>query len=103
MVMEKKSNNKQQNLITLGLGIVAIILLNVLSNYVFHRFDLTSEGRYTLAETTVEMLDSLDDIVYVEVYLEGEFPQGTSDYKHLRDETQIMLDEFRAYNSDYLQ
>lgn len=101
--MENKSGNKQQNLITLGLGIVAIILLNVLSQYVFHRFDLTSEGRYTLAESTVEMLDSLDDVVYIEVYLEGEFPQGASDYKRLRDETQIMLDEFRAYNADYVQ
>lgn len=101
--MEKKTSNKQQNLITLGLGIAVIILLNVLSNYVFHRFDLTSEKRYTLAESTVEMLDSLDDVVYIEVYLEGYFPQGASDYKHLRDETWIMLDEFRAYNPDYLQ
>ena len=101
--MEKKSGNKQQDLTLLGLGIVAIILLNVFSQYVFHRFDLTSEGRYTLAESTVEMLDSLDDVVYFEVYLEGEFPQGTSDYKHLRDETQIMLEEFRAYNPDNIQ
>lgn len=101
--MENKTSNKQQNLITLGLGIAAIILLNVLSQYVFHRFDLTSEGRYTLAESTVEMIDSLDDVVYIEVYLEGEFPQGASDYKRLRDETQIMLDEFRAYNADYIQ
>lgn len=87
----------------LGLSIVAIILLNVASQYVFHRFDLTSEGRYTLSESTVEMLDSLDDGVYFEVYLEGQFPQGTSDYKRLRDETQIMLDEFRAYSPDNIQ
>src|SRR5262245_14393291 len=101
--MEKKTGNKQQNLTTLALGIAVIILLNVLSQYVFHRFDLTAEGRYTLAESTVEMLDSLDDVVYFEVYLEGRFPQGTSDYKHLRDETYIMLQQFRAYNADYIQ
>lgn len=101
--MGKKSSNKQQDLITLGLGIAVVILLNVISNYAFLRFDLTSEKRYTLAETTVEMLDSLDDVVYIEVYLDGKFPQGASDYKHLRDETYYMLNQFRAYNSDNVQ
>jgi ABC-2 type transport system permease protein len=98
--MEKKASNKQQDLTLLGLGIVAIILLNVASQYIFHRFDLTSEGRYTLAESTIEMLDSIDDGIYFEVYLEGQFPQGTTEFKRLRDETQIMLEEFRAYNPD---
>jgi ABC-2 type transport system permease protein len=101
--MEKKTDAKRQDLTLLGLGIAGIILLNVVSQFVFHRFDLTSEGRYTLAESTVEMLDSLDDGVYFEVYLEGDFPQGASDYKRLRDETKIMLDEFRAYSPDHIQ
>jgi gliding-associated putative ABC transporter substrate-binding component GldG len=101
--MKKNASNKQQDLTLLGLGIVAIILLNVASQYVFHRFDLTNEGRYTLAESTVEMLDSIDDGIYFEVYLEGQFPQGTSDFKRLRDETQIMLEEFRAYNPDNIE
>lgn len=101
--MEKKTNNKQQNLATLGLVVVAIILLNVVSQFVFHRFDLTAEKRYTLAESTKEMLDSLDDVVYFEVYLEGNFPKGAGDYQHLRDETRIMLDEFRAWSNDNIQ
>lgn len=95
-----KKNNKTQNLIALALGVAAVILLNVLSQYVFFRVDLTSEKRYTLAESTVQMLDSLDDVVYFEVYLEGQFPQGAGDYKRLRDETRIMLDEFRARGND---
>src|ERR1044071_841917 len=95
-----KKNNKSQNLIALALGVAAVILLNVLSQYLFFRVDLTSEKRYTLAESTVQMLDSLDDVVYFEVYLEGEFPQGAGDYKRLRDETRIMLDEFRARGND---
>lgn len=101
--MEKKTNNKQQNLAALGLAVVAIILLNVVSQFVFHRFDLTAEKRYTLAESTKQMLDSLDDVLYFEVYLEGDFPQGAGDYQHLRDETRIMLDEFRAWSNDNIQ
>lgn len=102
MVMEKR-NNKRQNLVTLALGVVVIILLNVVSQYVFFRVDLTSEKRYTLAETTLEMLDSLDDVVYFEVYLEGEFPQGAGDYKRLRDETRLMLDQFNAWSNENVQ
>lgn len=100
--MEKK-NNKQQNLTTLALGVVAIILLNVVSGFLFYRFDLTSEKRYTLAETTLDMLDSLDDVVYFEVYLEGDFPQGAGEYKRLRDETRLMLDQFNAWSDQKVQ
>lgn len=102
MSMEKR-NNKRQNLITLGLALAVMILLNVVSQYLFYRIDLTAEKRYTLAESTIDMLDSLDDVVYFEVYLEGDFPQGAGDYKRLRDETQIMLDEFRAWSEENVQ
>lgn len=101
--MEKR-NNRKQNLVALGLGLIAIILFNVVSQYLFFRIDLTAEKRYTLAEKpTIEMLDSLDDVVYFEVYLEGDFPQGAGDYKRLRDETRIMLDEFRAWSEENVQ
>ena len=103
MVIMDKRSNKRQNLTALGLGVVVVLLLNVVSQYVFFRLDLTSEKRYTLAESTVQMLDSLDDVVYFEVYLEGEFPQGAGDYKRLRDETRLMLDEFRAWGGDNIQ
>lgn len=100
--MEKR-NNRRSNLVALGLALVALILLNTISQYLFFRFDLTSEKRYTLAESTIEMLDSLDDVVYFEVYLEGDFPQGAGDYKRLRDETRLMLDEFHAWSEENVQ
>src|SRR5574337_159122 len=98
-----QKNNKRSDLINLLLGLVLIVLLNVASQYVFTRFDLTAEKRYTLAQSTKKMLKDLDDIVYFKVYLEGDFPQGAGDYKRLRDETRIMLDEFRAYGGDKIQ
>ncbi|HEU4718948.1 MAG TPA: gliding motility-associated ABC transporter substrate-binding protein GldG [Bacteroidia bacterium] len=101
--MSSTNRNKRTDLIGLGLGIAILMLLNVASQYVFARFDLTSEKRYTLTESTKEMLKKLDDIVYFKVYLDGDFPQGSGDYVHLRDETRIMLDEFRAYAGDKIQ
>jgi ABC-2 type transport system permease protein len=87
-------------MISLVLSIAIIVLLNFIGSFVFHRFDLTSEKRYTLSPTTIDMLEKLDDVVYVKVYLEGEFPAG---FKRLRNETREMLDEFRAYSKDNIQ
>jgi ABC-2 type transport system permease protein len=95
-----KRRNKRRDLISLVLSIAIIVLLNIIGSFVFGRFDLTSEKRYTLAPATVEMLENLQDIVYVKVYLEGEFPAG---FKRLRNETREMLDEFRAYAGDNIE
>ncbi|HTL82585.1 MAG TPA: gliding motility-associated ABC transporter substrate-binding protein GldG [Bacteroidia bacterium] len=100
--MEKKKN-KRSDLINLLLGLIIIALVNVVSQFFFGRFDLTKEKRYTLASTTTDMLKNLDDNVYFKVYLEGDFPQGAGDFKHLRDETRIMLDEFRAVAGDNIE
>ncbi|CAN5897037.1 gliding motility-associated ABC transporter substrate-binding protein GldG [soil metagenome] len=100
--MSKKSR-KQSDIINLFLGLLIVVIVNVLSQYAFTRLDLTAEKKYTLTESTKAMLDSLDDIIYFKVYLEGEFPQGAGDYKRLRDETKIMLDEFRAFGGDNIQ
>lgn len=96
---EKYSSRKRSDLINFTLYLAIIIVLNVAGAYVFKRFDLTTEKRYTLNEKTVEFLESLDDKVYIKVYLEGEF---TPAFTRLHDETREILDEFRAYsNKDF--
>ncbi len=95
-----KGNNRKRDLTQLGLSMVLILLLNYLGSFFFHRFDLTSEKRYTLSEATRTMLKDLDDVVYFKVYLEGEFPAG---FKRLASETKEMLDEFRAYAGDNIE
>src|SRR5512133_3482057 len=102
MVTMKKNSSKQRNLrrnslVQLLSGIIIIILLNIIGSFVFTRFDLTSEKRYSLAPATKELLKEIDDIVYFRVYLEGDFPAG---FKRLRNATKEMLDEFRAYNKN---
>lgn len=82
-----------RDIIQLALGIIIVILLNFIGTYFFHRFDLTSEKRFTLSPSSKELVKELDDVVFVRVYLEGEFPAG---FKRLRDKTREMLDEFRA-------
>lgn len=57
--------------------------------------DLTEEKRYTLSEGTQKMLHNLQDVVFVRVLLEGEFPAG---FKRLQTATREVLDDFRAEN-----
>jgi ABC-2 type transport system permease protein len=100
-MMEKKQskqrNMKRNSLVQLLLGILIILLVNIIGSYVFTRFDLTSEKRYSLSPATKDLLKKIDDIVYFKVYLEGDFPAG---FKRLRNSTKEMLDEFRAYNKN---
>lgn len=94
--MENKRKNIKRNEITsLIITLIIIVLVNIIGSFVYTRFDLTSEKRYTLSNTSKEILKNLDDYVYFRVYLEGEFPAG---FKKLRKETKEMLDEFRAYS-----
>lgn len=96
---KKKKDPKFDNIIQLVSGLIIIILLNVIGSYIFTRFDLTSEKRFTLSNSTKQMLRETDDIIYFKVYLEGEFPSG---FKKLSQSTREILDEFRAY-SDNIQ
>lgn len=90
----ERKNFKRNQLLSFVITLIIIIVVNIIGSFLYTRFDLTSEKRYTLSDTSKEILKNLDDYVYFRVYLEGEFPAG---FKKLRKETKEMLDEFRAY------
>ena len=87
---------RRKHLIGLGMGLLLIILVNLLGSIKFVRIDLTSEKRHTLTHATRSILQELDDVVYIRVYLEGDFPAG---FRRLRNQTREILDEFRAYTN----
>lgn len=99
-MVKHNHNNRNRDLITLIAGVIIVILVNFIGSFAFHRFDLTSEKRYTISDNSKDLAANLDDIVYVKVYLEGDFPAG---FKRLRDETREMLDEFRAYSNGFIE
>ena len=91
--------NKSKALKQLGIVFLAIIVINLISNFFFKRFDLTQDNRYTLSETTLGIINSVDSPLYIEVYLEGNFPP---EFKRLQNETKQLLEEFTAYNSNII-
>ncbi len=96
----KKRSSRRQDILQLFLSLGIVVFMNIISTFVFTRFDLTSEKRYTLSPATKDLLKKLDDVVYVRIYLDGEFPAA---FKRLRNSAKEMLDEFRAYSGDNLQ
>jgi ABC-2 type transport system permease protein len=103
MVTEKKiksANNKKRNLTSLFILLAIILLLNFIGSSFFQRFDLTSEKRYTLAESTRALLKGIDEEMYIKVYLQGDF---NPNFTRLRNETKEILDEFRAYSGNHIQ
>lgn len=106
MASEKKHSStgkrslKSQNIFRLILLLLLLVVINVLSSFVFTRFDLTSEKRFTLSSSTRELVGGLKDIVYVRVYLDGDFPPS---FKRLQNATREMLDELRAYSNGNLE
>lgn len=95
--MKNSKNRKVTNLSSLGITIVIILSINIISQYYFFRLDLTYDKRYSLSEGTKEKIKSVDDIIFIKVYLEGDLP---ADFKLLRNSTKEILDEFRAYNKN---
>ncbi|NER11822.1 gliding motility-associated ABC transporter substrate-binding protein GldG [Leptobacterium flavescens] len=75
--------------------IIVLILINVLGSYAYHRFDLTQDKRYTLSETTKDIISRVDSPVIIDVLLEGDFP---AEFKKLQLEVRQLLEEFASYN-----
>ncbi|WP_431241700.1 gliding motility-associated ABC transporter substrate-binding protein GldG [Flavobacterium sp. P21] len=91
-----KASNKL-NLKTLGITIFILIVLNVLGSLFFHRFDLTKDKRYTLSETSLNIVKQVKNPLSIKIYMQGELP---ADFRRLQQETKQLLEEFQAYNSN---
>ena len=76
----------------LGLFAAVVLLSFVLP---VKRFDLTSDGRYTLNEATQTLLEKAEAPINITVFLEGEFP---SEFQKLQAETRQLLQEFKSIN-----
>jgi gliding-associated putative ABC transporter substrate-binding component GldG len=92
MVAIKKSNLK--NLI---LTIGVLLIANGIGNTFFNRFDLTSDKRYTLSDTSLKIIEQVKEPLAIKIYMQGELPP---EFKRLQQETQQLLEEFQSYNKN---
>lgn len=91
---------KRKHLLELLVTLTVAVLLILLSGLKFFRVDLTSEKRYSLASSSRELLESLDEVVLIRIYLDGELPP---EFVNFRKSIQELMDDFRAYAGENLQ
>jgi ABC-2 type transport system permease protein len=100
VVFMKSMNYKQKYRFWLLLTILLVVLIYYLSGLSFFRIDLTSEKKYTLSSESKEILNKLDDIVYIKVYLDGDLP---TDLVRFRQDIEEHILELKAWAGRFLE
>jgi ABC-2 type transport system permease protein len=77
--------------------IVAVVAINLLASFVYTRFDLTEDKRYTLSEPAVAVAQKFETPVIVDVLLDGNIP---AEFAKLKTETIQLLESFESKNSN---
>jgi len=92
--VEKMPFKAIKPVLIIGFG---LIVINIFTQGFYKRFDLTKDKRYTLSQATLDIVNSADEPIYIDVFLEGDFP---SEFRRLQDETRQLLEEFSDENSN---
>ncbi|MEO9476156.1 MAG: gliding motility-associated ABC transporter substrate-binding protein GldG [Cyclobacteriaceae bacterium] len=88
-------NSHRLNLVLqIALTVLGVWLVFQLSNQFRVRVDMTEENRFSLSDQTKNLLERLDEDVYVEVYLAGELP---SNFLRFQKSIRETLEEFSIY------
>lgn len=87
---------KRNTLLGLLIALLIVLVVNILSSFLFFRIDLTKDKRHSLSKGTIEMLENLEDRIYIRVYLKGK--DQPADYQLFAKQVEQMLQDFRSYS-----
>ena len=73
--------------------IIGLIVLNVVGQYFYHRFDFTKDKRFTLTEKTKDLLIKNKKPILITVFLNGELPPA---FKRLQASVKDLLSDYKA-------
>ena len=90
---------KKNSLKSVVIIIAVLLILNIIGNFFFHRFDLTKDKRYTLSTTSLNIIKQVENPLFIKVYMQGNLP---AEFKRLQQETKQLLEEFQAYNKNII-
>ena len=77
--------------------LLLVILVNILLSWVDFRIDLTQDKKHFISKETKQILTDLEDVVFIKVYLDGDFPP---EFKHLQSELLNLLTSFKSIAGD---
>jgi ABC-2 type transport system permease protein len=82
------------------LFLTGLVLLNIVADLFSLRIDLTEDKRYTVSEPSKRILENLDDVIFIRIYLDGEMPVYL---KKFRSSVREKLDELKQYSRKNIQ
>ncbi|MDD3502332.1 MAG: GldG family protein, partial [Candidatus Cloacimonetes bacterium] len=85
----KKSEKSIQRLLT----IIIIILINIISIYVFKKYDLTKNKSYTLSKETIELVRSLTEPIRIKLFFSPDLP---AELLNIKNYTKDLLSEYQS-------
>ena len=88
---------KANKYISSVLLIVFVLLLNILSSFIKWDVDLTADKKYSFAKASTEIINSLEDKLFIKVYLQGDFP---AEFKKLQKSTVDLLKRFKEIENN---
>ena len=84
---------KSNKSISTVLLIVLVLFINILSSFINWNIDLTADKKYSFAKESIAIINSLEDKLFVKVYLKGDFP---AEFKKLQKSIEDLLKRFKA-------
>ncbi len=90
-----KRKDKQSVIINVIILGAILIVVNLISQRFFHRFDFSQGKIYTLTESSKNTVKNLEDLIIVKAYFTKNLP---GQYAEIKRYTEDILNEYRAYS-----
>ena len=93
--------NKVRDIINFLTGFVILLLIMILSYFSFLKIDLTEDNRFTLHQSTINLMEELNDVVEFKIYLEND--HLPADLTRVRNSILETLEELSDISDGYIE
>ena len=83
--------------ISVILLVVFVLFINIISSFINWNVDLTSDKKYSFSNESTSIITSLDDKLFIKVFLDGDFP---SEFKRLQKSTEDLIKRFKVIGNN---
>ncbi len=82
-------------------GFIIVTLIAIVSYFGVFKLDLTEDNRFTLHDSTINLMEELEDVVEFKVYLDGEYLPA--DLTRVRNTVLETMEELADVSDDYVE
>ncbi|MEJ6582566.1 MAG: Gldg family protein [Crocinitomicaceae bacterium] len=103
MAEKKKFLKGLYNWTFLSIVVAGLLLVNIISSFVYQRYDMTADKRFSLADGTISFLENKEKFsgrVNIKIYLDGNLP---ADLVHFKSSIEDKLKEFKQYAGNRIE